>query len=105
MLEGLGVEQLLERLKDILGKMRLSNQEYFTLEEAADYLRCDPVTLKNLHRNKQIAYFRLGGERRYRRKDLDSLVTKRLMGISLNEETVLIGQSSQKKYRLKKDGV
>ena len=96
------INELLDQLTSSLAKIAHSQQEYFTLEEAADYLRCHPVTLRNLHRSKQITYFMLGGERRYRRQDLDTLVEQRLVPAIFKEPTPLLQLRSNKKYRLKK---
>jgi excisionase family DNA binding protein len=65
-------------LKEILTELRhnkngaASAREILTLEEAADYLRWSPHTLREKMRLQQIPYYRVKGSIRFRRSKLDS---------------------------------
>ncbi|MDP2919600.1 MAG: helix-turn-helix domain-containing protein [Dehalococcoidia bacterium] len=52
-----------------------TTQEWFTIEEAADYLRVSKRTIYKLTQTGRLPAFRIGKERhrRFRRKDLDSV--------------------------------
>jgi len=43
----------------------------FTAEEIAEYLRLHPYTIRRLAREKKIPAFRVGGQWRFRKDDID----------------------------------
>jgi len=51
-----------------------SRPEYLTNKEAADYLRCAPLTLWRYRRAGKLPYSRIGSKLLYKRSDLDALV-------------------------------
>jgi excisionase family DNA binding protein len=65
-------------LQEILSELRRNKngaapaREILTLEEAADYLRWSPHTLREKMRLQQIPYYRVKGSIRFRRSKLDS---------------------------------
>jgi len=44
----------------------------FTAEEIAEYLRLHPYTVRRLARTKKIPAFRVGGQWRFRKDEIDS---------------------------------
>jgi excisionase family DNA binding protein len=60
----------------------MGEQELYTVEEAAAYLRVDRQTVYRWSREGKLAYHTLGtsGRRRYRRADLDALLHRREEG-------------------------
>lgn len=88
------IHEILMKILGLLERSTLPSQEYFTLSEAASYLRTSETTIKNLHRDKQIDYFLIGGERRYRKIDLDHFAEKKIKKAFLPEST--------KNFKLKK---
>jgi excisionase family DNA binding protein len=44
----------------------------FTAEEIAEYLRLHPYTVRKLAREKKIPAFRVGGQWRFRKDEIDS---------------------------------
>ena len=49
-------------------------KEILTAEEIAEYLRIHPYTVRRLAREGKIPGSRIGGQWRFKRKDIDSLV-------------------------------
>ncbi len=45
--------------------------EAYTAEEVAQYLKLHPYTVRRLAREKKIPAFRVGGQWRFRRDDID----------------------------------
>lgn len=43
----------------------------FTVEEIAEYLRLHPYTIRRLAREKKIPAFRVGGQWRFRKDEID----------------------------------
>jgi excisionase family DNA binding protein len=50
--------------------------EILTVEEAAQYLKVDPVTIRNVIRRGELQALRVGRVYRIRRVDLDDLLMK-----------------------------
>ncbi len=46
--------------------------EAYTAEEIAEYLKLHPYTVRRLAREKKIPAFRVGGQWRFRKDDIDS---------------------------------
>lgn len=46
--------------------------EAYTAEEVAEYFRLHPYTVRRLAREKKIPAFRVGGQWRFRRDDIDN---------------------------------
>ncbi|MEI8129819.1 MAG: helix-turn-helix domain-containing protein [bacterium] len=47
-------------------------EKAFTSEEIAEYLRLHPYTIRKLAREKKIPAFRVGGQWRFRKDDIDA---------------------------------
>ena len=45
--------------------------EFYTAEEVAQYLKLHPYTVRRLAREKKIPAFRVGGQWRFRKDDID----------------------------------
>lgn len=62
--------------------MSKDDQEWYTIEEAAKYLRVSRATVYNYIDKGLLPYYELkvGRGRRFRRKDLDGLLTRRVGG-------------------------
>ena len=69
-------------LKDILSEIRMLREqtepvrEVLTLEEAANYLRLSPHTLREKTRLRQIPFYKMGGSIRFRRSKLNSWIDR-----------------------------
>jgi excisionase family DNA binding protein len=55
----------------------LDSTEIIILSDLADYLQCHPSTLYQLVNAGKIPAFRLGGEWRFRRSELDEWIARR----------------------------
>jgi len=58
--------------------MAVSQQEWFTVEEAAEYLRVSKRTIYKLCKEGRLTAYRMGNRRhrRFRKEDLDSVPQK-----------------------------
>ena len=60
----------------------LTNREWLTTQEAADYLRVSPGVIRNLSSEGKIPYFKLGKRNRYHVKTLREFLFKQMKGDS-----------------------
>lgn len=67
-------EQLLE-LKELLLKTERKEKQFYSLEQACDYLQLSKPSLYKLTSKKEITYYTPGGKKIYfQKKDLDAWV-------------------------------
>jgi len=52
------------------------NPEIMTLQDAAEYLNCHPVTVHRLLARGELRAFRLGSGWRFRREDIDTWIAE-----------------------------
>lgn len=55
-------------------------QEWFTTEEAAEYLRISPASLRNMTSNGLVPYYKLGKRNRYLKDELKKLLLSQRRG-------------------------
>lgn len=55
-------------------------QEWFTTEEAAEYLRISPASLRNMTSNGLVPYYKLGKRNRYLKEELKKLLLSQKRG-------------------------
>ncbi len=72
-------ELQIEVLKKLVKIVENLGKETFSLNEASDFLKTTPETVKYYsQRQKQLAHVNLGGTLIFRRKDLDEFLEKKL---------------------------
>jgi excisionase family DNA binding protein len=65
---------------DELFKIQIQ-REWFSTEEAAEYLRVSSSVLHNLCSQGKVPYCKLGRRNRFRREDLDELLLRNRRGV------------------------
>ncbi|MCB0413375.1 MAG: helix-turn-helix domain-containing protein [Bdellovibrionales bacterium] len=55
-------------------------QEWFTTEEAAEYLRISPASLRNMTSNGLMPYYKIGKRNRYLKEELKKLLMTQKRG-------------------------
>jgi len=77
------MDQMPKLLQQILAELRRLNdgkeakvRELMSLEEAADYLRLSPNTLREKVRLRQIPFYKIGGSIRFRRSKIDKWIDR-----------------------------
>jgi len=76
------MDRISKQLDQILAVLRSLDEkakpvrEILTLEEAADYLRISPHTLRDKIRTRKLPFYKVGGSIRFRRSKLDKWVDR-----------------------------
>lgn len=56
----------------------MSHKDVLTAEEVAKYLRIHPYTVRRLAREKKLPGFRIGGQWRFNRSQIDDIVNSKI---------------------------
>ncbi len=65
-----------------VGSLTIEQMEWLTTDEAAEFLKIPPGSLRNMTSNGKIPFYKLGRSNRYLRRDLVELLLKNKRGIS-----------------------
>jgi excisionase family DNA binding protein len=68
------VERIQDLQKIVAREIRRALSPWFTLAEAADYLKVSPDTISSWAKQGKLGFKNIGGRRRYMRPDLDRLL-------------------------------
>lgn len=61
-------------------ELRSDLNQWLTTNEAAEYLRISPASLRNQTSNGKVPYFKFGRLNRYRKSDLDKILLSQKRG-------------------------
>ncbi len=71
------IQNELNEIKELLLKLNTQQKEFFTIEEASEYLSISKSALYKKTKAKEIAFYQPGGKKIYfKREDIDNWILK-----------------------------
>lgn len=70
---------------NLAGTLASTVSEWFTTEEAADYLRISAGSVRNMTSNGKLPFYKLERRNRYRRGDLEQILLSKRRGPNGNQ--------------------